>query len=273
MTETKIHEKSKETPQIGFSEATEYMIDYVRANLVLDEKSESTQENRMTIKGKGITEKDAGIEFSLELMLGDDYTKKTSKTKKKIDNIVDDRSSEHFRKDRIYTAFLFPKSVDYKTAETKAITPYFKQADLLQTINTLNDKELLEKYSRFSHYDVKELSRTEWEIALPLGGSRIAYYNPLKKIIQVHDFQKFQVDQIIPANRPIDQGYFWDYVKSGTFPSQTNMRRKACIFKGIQQGLHDRVRRIIRTEDIQDKFTLSANERNGAMIVPYASNS
>lgn len=246
------------------SQVAESMIEYVRANLKLQDRKEQDSKQTITFSGRSITEPEH--QFALEVVINILYSNKALPVSF-FEKRISERAGARLRKDRTYTGIVFPKSIDYKSADVKFKGPYFKQARLLRTARS--DEELIDKYKRFRRYDVKELARIEWQFALPLCSSRIAYFNPIKNMIQVHDFQRFAVNEIIPDNIPLDKGYFWYYAERGYFPGWDSDSKKAKVFGDIQEGLHDRIRHIIRTKEVNSAFTLTSTKEGGAKLVPY----
>lgn len=243
------------------SQITEAMVEYVRANLQLRGLRESGSNKVMTFSGRGLEGEDSDLTFALEVII--QHEKALSHTF--FDRILQERSAPRPIRERTYSGFLFPKSIDYRDADILFEGPYFKQARLLPNGA---DPDLKAQYAKFGYWNVKDLSRIEWEFAIPSSGSRIAYYNPFKGTIQVHEFQKFPEYEPIPDNRPLSQYYLWQWLRIGRFPSGDNGSRNAKTFREIQQGLHDRVRRIIRSSEIAESFTLSRYGKCVAKIVP-----
>ncbi len=256
-----------QTKTLRSSEVVEAMVEHLRKNLQLEDRTELFCREGMIFRGRGIAEKDMDRPFALEVMFDFDYTKKNSLRRKKVDERIKARCSGKLS-ERIYTGFIFPKSVDYAGAKAEFISPYFRSPNLLETIDAESEPELYERYKSFSYRNVKELSRPEWEIAITVAGSRVAYYNPMKKIVHVHELIKFPENTIIPDKRKQNEGYFWRYVMMGFFP-QEGGSRSADTFRAIQEGLHDRVRRIRCTEQIAGKFTLTRFDGRGAAVVEY----
>jgi len=248
------------------SEVIEAMVEYVRANLKLRDRKETGSNQCLTFTGRGVTESEQDVKFVLEVVINI----KNKDEAARIDFFqrrVKERSSPHHIKGRRFTGIIFPKSIDYASAKRKFYCPYFRQANLLQTIS--DEIGLLEMYKEFNYNDVKDLSRVEWSFAMSLAGSQIAYYNPIKDRINIHNFTRFPCNQVIPDNRPIDQGYFWDYMRVGEFPGVEGPIKKADTFRGIQQGLHDRVRKMVKTISISGEFSLSKWGSKGAKIIHY----
>lgn len=244
------------------SQVMEAMIEHVRANLKLQDRQESESNKVITFMGRGITQEDLDVLFALEVV----GTNQRALEHTHFNRTLEERTAPGSRMERTYTGFLFPKSIDYTSAVSTYHGPYFKQARLLPQEA---DSELRARYSRFNHYDVKDLSRIEWSFVIPLTGSRIAYYNPLTGAVQTHEFQKFPKQEPIPDNRPLDQDYLWFWLMRGHFPSKDNKLRAANTFRDIQQGLHDRVRHIIRTFPIAGSFTLKKYNNGASLLVPY----
>ncbi|MFH1850143.1 MAG: hypothetical protein ABH879_08255 [archaeon] len=212
----------------------------------------------MTFTGKD----NEGISFALEVVVNTESVK--AMPHHYLDARLQERSSPRLRKNRTYTAVLFPKSLDLATSNPRYEGRYFRQAHLLGTA----DESAARQYRRFSHYDVKHLSDIEWRLALPLGGQQLNYYNASLGCAQVHTFQSFRRDQVIPDNIPSERAYFWKFARADFVPHGENMVREAEVFAGIQTGLHDRVRRIIRTRNI-GYFTLMPYGKAGARLSAY----
>lgn len=256
-----------QTKTLRSSEIVEAMVEHVRTNLRLEDMKEKSRKSRMTFTGAGVLDSEKGISFSLEVITTVEYSGRALR-KDSLKMLAESRGKPRLRKDRTYTGILFPKSVDYSKAAARFECPYFRQADLLSAIE--EHPGLMAMYGRFSHNDVKHLSRIEWEVALPMLGQKISYYNPLKKIIQVHEFRKFPCDEIIPDNISLEKGYFWDFAGERHYPVQDPLHpsKKIAVFLGIQEGLHDCVRKIIRSENIRGMFTLKSYKEGGAKLVP-----
>ena len=247
------------------SQVTEAMIEHIRANLQLQDRKESVSNNVVTFAGRGISGEDLDIQFVLEVIIK--HEEALSHTF--FDLILQERTASRLMKERMYSGFIFPKSIDYKSGSILFEGPYFRQARLLPDDA---DPDLKDKYAKFGYWNVKDLSRIEWESAIPLTGSKIAYYNPLKCTVHIHEFQRFPEYEPIPDNRPLNQDYLWYWLRIGHFPRGDNESRTAKTFRGIQQGLHDRIRHIIGTFDISGYFTLSRYGKGAAQIVENKQN-
>lgn len=249
------------------SQAIESMVEHARANLQLQEPKQHDSKGLMIITGRGILDRDFDVPFAFGLVTKTNRALSVSYFNRKI------TSSSAAGTTSI--GIILPRSIDYETAAVELGTPYLKQAQLLPE---WMDPKLRAKYARFEQYDVKDLSRLEMELAIPLSGYQVAYYNPLHGTIEVCSIMKFPKSKIIPDNRPREeradeQGYFWDFIEAGVFPNPDDFSRKADVFRGIQEGLNDRVRRIVDTKTIRGGFTLtrytSKDTPNGARVVKY----
>ena len=245
-------------------EVIEAMIEYVRRYLCLDDMKGPDVNNQSAIfTGREI---DGQTQFALEVVVkmhgrnGNLRSADIDFAKKR----TAERSSPRKRDERVYTAVLFPKSIDYNRARIEFIGPYFRKPHLLSTA----DIDLRRKYRRFAFPNMRQLSRVEWEFAIPLSGNRVAYYNPQNGNLQVHSFRKLERHQVIPANVQLDKGYFWNFATDGFVPSESDPRRTAEVFRGIQEGLHDKVRMITSSIPL-NLFTLQSYEAHGARVVPY----
>ncbi len=252
------------------------MLRFVRAYLALDNIVEEKRgQEAVVFSGTG---KD-GLQYALEVVTRIDKAASFGNLQRRIDKRTKGKkpgaakqAKEELvlkpKRDRIYTAFLFPASIE--TEALKIETPYRKRRDLLRT--ACEDHDLAIKYQRFSHKDILHLSDAEFRVALPYGKSRIAYYRlPQKRNslgeITVSELHRFPDNEIIPADRPLRQRYFWGPARINPYPSQSLFESYNTAFKGIQEGLHDRVRHIHLTEIVRARFTLEANDADGANLV------
>ena len=247
-------------PALFSGDVVDQMVEYVRENLELDDfggPDSPKKKGSLIFTGRSVED---GSNIALEIIT----SMSRAVSEKSLDKRVAKRVESRLKSERTYTGILFPKSIDYSRATVEFRCPYFKQADLLKTI--WGEKELKENYLEFYYNRVKELSRVEWSFALPLCGRRIAYYNSQKERIQVHKFRRFPERRIIPDNLALDKGYFWDFARMG-FPLEGNVSRKAEVFRSIQEGLHDRVREMAGTENIDGLFTLASYGKAGAKFI------
>lgn len=253
-----------QTPTL--SQAIESMVEHVRTNLKLQDRKEDQSRSVITITGRGISCEALDVPFAIDVVTKINRALPINH----FNRTIEERSSSTIG-EKAFTGILFPRSIDYAAEVAELHTPYLKQAKL---IPEWMNPELKARYARFQRYDVKDLSRIEWKVALPLGGYRIAYYNPLHDTVEVCTIMKFGRGEIIPDNRPREEragqeGYFWDFIELGRFPSNENKSRKAEVFRGIQKGLHDRVRKIVRTETIPGQFTMRNYGSAGARFEKY----
>lgn len=246
---------------LSSEDVVEAMVEYVKANIQLNDLEISEQPSLMTFQGRGFEGDDDGLVFSLEVV-----TNRTTQGRAIPNNMVEDRiknkSAERLRKDRIFTEFLFPRSLDYKTAKTKFYGHYLKKPSLLDQIR--DDPLLMEIYRSFERNNVKIISRAERK-AMELNGPTRPYFHPAKRIIESYLLSRFREDVIIPDNRPRDQHYFWDYVIAKHFPAVEQDRRSK-LFRAIQEGLHNKVLTINQTQRYKGPFTLTARGVSGARI-------
>lgn len=256
------------------NEVVEAMIEYVRANLKLQDREETTKKGQkqvITFTGRGIAGVAKDKKYALDLVI--QYNRAASI--KFISDLVAERSDNPNPKDIISTSLLFPKSLDYDSAKVRVTLPYFRQANLLST--TSDEIGLFDLYKEFNNNNIKDLSRVEWMFAIELGRAnvqfecpQIAYFNPKEDgQIDVHYFKKIGVNRIIPDHRSLDQEYLWKYVKKMHFPSNWDNSKEAETFRGIQQGLHDRIREIMKTVNLTGTITLTRQNDIGARIADY----
>ena len=234
-------------------EVAEAMIEYVRQHLLLEDKEGPEVNSQSAIfTGRQI---DGHTKLALEVVIKmhrDRDGRLQAADKDFAAARIAERSAAHKRADRTYTAVLFPMSLDHRSAQVQFSSPYFRKAHLLDTAPIY----LRRAYRRFSFPTTKQLSRVEWESVIPLMGNENAYYNPQKKDVRVQPFRRHEWHEVLPAAIQLDKGYFWDYAKDQWMPSDGDTSRKAEVFNGIQEGLHDKIRTFMRGGFTLDYFTL-----------------
>lgn len=245
--------------ELSNSQVVESMISFVRKNLELGDVKETSKKNSPVVTFIGVNKDDTKV--ALEVVVNIEYSNQAI-SKSYFNKRIENRTKHRSKKNKTYTAVLFPKSIDYPRANHEFRCSYFKQANLLRTAS----KSMKLKYDRFRLTDTKELSRIEWDFILDKYGGKIAYYNPMTQIIDIHTFQCFPFQTLIPDNKKPDKGYFWDFMELGFLPREDNGTRKAKVFRGIQEGLHDRVRRMIKTEHLSGCFSLTSYKPGVARI-------
>ena len=247
-------------PKIQKESAVDAMIEFVKKYLQpYDSFKGPSYQGATSLVFAGTGED--GNNYALEVVIqGDRAAGKNFGTKR-----VKDRSKAFRRNERTYTGILFPRGIDYSSSTVDFKSPYLNQADLLQTASL--DEGLLQMYNDFSHYNVKKLKPVESDFAIPLTGNKVAYYNVQKNLMQVVEFQRFPVNEVIPANVPLDISAFWGYARRGKMPDFHDPTSSARYFRKAQKTLHDEVRKIIRTETIKGDFTLNPYGKAGARLI------
>ena len=254
-------------------EVTEAMVEHVRRFLLLENRKGPNKYGKYNITFEGDTDK--GIHCVVEVITKTDKAADAGNYRRRIHK----RSSPQKRKERTHTVMIFPKARDYAGANPSVETPYCRATKLLETVKydqqdsiTLQrwKRDMRDRHDKFAKNYYKNLSRVEFEVALLLGDGRIHYFEIDKdgrsKIV-VHRFHNIPYDTILPASRPINQNYFWDFVESGQYPYE-NQGSNARTFRDIQEGLHDEVKMIAKTDRTHGSFELvpssaTVNERVG----------
>ncbi len=244
--------------ELTSSEVVKLMVEYVRKNLVLDNRKEEENKQSLTFTGTGVSEKDEGIKFAFEVVTNIENGNRAL-SKSYFNKKFNERSSPRLKKDRTFSGILLPRSIDYRSAKTKFQCPYFKQANLLNTVSA--DKNLQNRFYEFEHYNVKDLSIIERELLVPFYG-KVTYFNPSDEVIQVCQFSRFPWYEIIPDNVDLKKDYFWDFVKNlGFVPKEKDDEgKKLHVFRKMQEGLHNRIRKIHASEKVKRNFTLESYE-------------
>ena len=94
------------TKILNHSQSVEAMVEHVRMNLLLENKKEHQQrKSTLTFEGRGISEKSKRFSFALEAVIATDSAISESNFKQTVMERVS-------RQDRMFTVFLFPKSID-----------------------------------------------------------------------------------------------------------------------------------------------------------------
>ena len=249
-------------PKIQIEPAVDAMIQFVKEHLQPYDSFEGPfyqGANSVVFTGQG----EDGNKYALEVVIQTDRAAGKNFAAKR----VQERAKSFKRKNRAYTGILFPRGIDYSSSTVDFKSPYLNQADLLQTASL--DEGLLQMYNDFSHYNVKKLKPVESDFAIPLTGNKVAYYNvqKTKNLIQVVEFQRFPVNEVIPTNVPLNITAFWGYARRGKMPDFHDPTSSARYFRKAQKTLHDEVRKIIRTETIKGDFTLNPYGKAGARII------
>ncbi len=192
--------------------------------------------------------------------------------------------------ERVYTAVLFPRAIDYPQGDLRSDSPYLKRVDVLERMTEERLKELfqtLDVYKKdmpgelmkewnllFGQRPFKRLSKVERYVADELCDNVLAYYNPKRDIIEIVRFSRIN-DRIVIPDESIFNNMAWlGYLQNG-WPSEKNQSRAAETFRGRQEGLHNRIRimNLVRREsfkpEISEKFTLRPRGKAGAVIIPY----
>ena len=241
--------------RINIDSLIDGMLEYVTTHLRLD----GLQEETVTPYSRtflGIGESKEGDKRSLALEVITDETLRDGKKPVKVfESLIRERSSPRRLASRRYTAFLFPRSVE----SSGVLTNFCRQYHLPDEV--MANEQLMEMYADFNRNSVKELGRVEREVALKVCGSRIAYYNSVNRLIEIFNFQSFPSGQPIPTDRPPNQRYFWAPIETGHFPN--GFHGGAQAFRGIEEGAHNRIKRIIQTQRIVGDFTLVDYVRPG----------
>jgi hypothetical protein len=249
----------------------EMMVEFTRKYLVLEDKKGPTRIGENTsIMFQGFNEKEGNpvvVEMITRMKTngneGDIHSTHQDSLKKRVDKR---------RAEGISTSVILPKAIDYSRAGMFFESPYCKKARLFETAK--EDEELSSVmqilYSKFRRDSVKELTRLEWEYLLPSTGKRISYFNPKSNQIENKSYIKFSEYEVIPDSRPLNQGYFWNFVKKNIMPFEDNDSKDAKIFRNIQEGLHDRIR-ILRDKDkpITGEFIVYDTNKPLATIIGY----
>ncbi len=258
---------------IAPAEIVPFMVEFVRRRLTLnDMKGPDKFPQHVSFTGRD----NDGIMYAFDIITkidrkttrdGYECVELCAASQRALKKRIEERQSPRLRKDRIYTAVLFPATLH--TKEVDVDTPYLRPAELLATAK--GNFKLLRMYDDFGHTNVKHLSDIEWRIALEAGMSTLAYFSPecsrnYRGRIHLVRFVSFPENQLIPDNIPLDAGYFWSRMRN-PYPSADNYSRFPRVFRQIQEGLHHRVRKIHSHQDITGSFTLVHNDRGGACII------
>lgn len=250
----------------------EMMVEFARKYLVLDQRAgpDEINDGSAGILFEGLNPEN-GKQIALELIT----RIRTNGNEGELHSAHQDamkRRVEGRAKTGIHTAIILPRAIDYSRAGMLFESPYCRTARLFDTARQDEDLGNIidTNYSMFRMDSIKDLTRLEWEYLLPATGRRIAYFNPKTEAIENKSYMKFKEYQIIPDSRPLDQEYFWYFVRKGYIPNEDSTGQSAKIFRGIQEGLHDRIR-VMRDkgEPVKRQFTVLPTNKQIAMIAEY----
>lgn len=268
------------------------MIAYVKNNLMLANMGDSQTDYSHIFEGNGIRSGLKKTHFSLDVIT-DVSTIENTGLQSYLQSRID-RASPGNR-----VGFIFPRAIDYDRAKKRYEGPFLRQARLLGTIKeTVEDivaymigdksvtaeeieeikgifnaattrqafgraQKLYQELGDYEREKYKILTRAEWETVIPFQGSFILYYNPSSRSIEVCRFSKVPSSKGIPDERPLVQGYLWDFLRFNP-PEEGDSSRKAEIYRQIQQGLHDHIRQMMLGDNIiRGGFTLIPAGRKG----------